>query len=257
MNANKRFDQKVVVVTGATSGIGKATLAAFHREGARIVATDLSTDALGNLADEFPGITWVAGDITDPTTSERIESHLHEHGYGLNVLVNCAGVGHAKPIEQLTVDEWDHIIKVNLYGTFYLTHRLGPIMIAAQSGVIVNVASMAGLNGIPHNAAYVASKHAVVGLTKSLAIEWMRHGIRTNCICPGLTNTNLVASLTRESPEIFDARRRNIVNKRMSEPEEQAAAILFFASDEASYINGLIANIDGGGHSLYSGYSAL
>src|SRR5699024_4116506 len=121
----------------------------------------------------------------------------------------------------LTLEEWDEIVKVNLHGTFYLTHRLGPIMIAAKSGAIVNVASMAGLNGIPNNAPYVAAKHAVVGLTKALAVEWIRHGIRTNCICPGLTNTNLVASLTRESPEIFNARRNNILNKRMSEPEEQ------------------------------------
>lgn len=252
-----RFNDKVVVVTGAASGIGKATAEAFHAEGAQLLATDLDPKALAALVDQLPGIDSIAGDITDPKTSERIEAHIKERAQGLDVLINCAGLSHAKPIEALSLEEWDYIVKVNLHGTFYLTQRLGPIMIEAGAGAIVNVASMAGLNGIPNNAPYVASKHAVVGLTKALAIEWVRHGVRTNCICPGLTNTSLVASLTEESPEIFNARRKNILNKRMSTPQEQAAVILFLASEEASYVNGLIANVDAGGHALYSGYSAL
>jgi NAD(P)-dependent dehydrogenase (short-subunit alcohol dehydrogenase family) len=119
---------------------------------------------------------------------------------------------------------------------------------------VINVASMAGLHGIPENAAYVASKHGVVGLTKALVVEWSRYGIRVNCVCPGLTATPMVEALEDQAPLVFSERKKRIPFERLATPEEQAAVILFLSSDEAGYVNGLIANVDAGCHALYAGY---
>jgi NAD(P)-dependent dehydrogenase (short-subunit alcohol dehydrogenase family) len=156
----------------------------------------------------------------------------------------------------LTNERWQRCIDVNLTGYFFLARDAGRVMIDQRSGVILNVASMAGLAGVPENIGYVASKHGVVGLTRSLAVDWARYGIRVNALCPGITETALIRQREAEAPEMFRARKERIPLGRVAQPVEQSRVGLFLLSDDASYVSGLVANVDAGGFALYSGFVA-
>ena len=149
--------------------------------------------------------------------------------------------------EAIPIDAWREVIAVNLDGTFYWSRAVAArSMIPRRTGVIVNVASLAGLVGIPNAAPYVASKHAVVGLTKALAIDWAQYNIRVNAVCPGMTWTNLSKADRARNPDMFVEREGRIPLGHAADPEEQAKAILFLASAEASHVHGSIMNVDGG-----------
>jgi NAD(P)-dependent dehydrogenase (short-subunit alcohol dehydrogenase family) len=250
-----KLDGRVTIVTGAGSGIGRAVARRFSREGAQLVLNDINAGALESAVKECPEALVVAGDVADPVTASTVTARaLERHGH-IDVLVNNAGVSRACPAADLPIEDWRRILGVNLSGPFYMARAVGKQMISQRSGCVINVASMAGLHGIPENVAYVASKHGVVGLTKALVVEWSRYGIRVNCVCPGLTATPLVEALEDQAPLVFSERKKRIPFKRLATPEEQAAVILFLSSDEASYVSGLIANVDAGCHALYSGYA--
>ncbi|MNJ49296.1 Levodione reductase [compost metagenome] len=152
---------------------------------------------------------------------------------------------------------WDRVVRTNLYSQFYWSREVAKAaMIPAGRGAIVNVASIAGLAAVPNQIGYVVSKHGVIGLTRSLAIEWGRHGIRVNCVCPGITATDLTTGAAGMDPERLKARIARVPMGRMGEADEQAQAIAYLASDEASYVSGLIMNADGGQLALHSGVMA-
>jgi NAD(P)-dependent dehydrogenase (short-subunit alcohol dehydrogenase family) len=235
---------KVAIITGGESGIGAAAARQLQERGAHVIVAGLNSDD-------------VRCDVADPDTPDLlVQTALERHGR-VDILVNSAGVALMARAEEIDRADWQRVTDINMTGLFFTTQAVGRQMIEqGDGGAIVNLASMAGLAGMPDHAAYVATKHAVVGITKSLAIEWARFGIRVNCLCPGLTGTEIVRNATRHAPEVLEERARRNVMQRLATPEEQASMITFLVSDEASYVNGMIANVDGGNLALYSGYSA-
>ncbi len=253
-------NQQVAVVTGAASGIGAATSRRLSGSGVAVVMVDQDEAGLEVVRlglDHPDDAVCVAGDISDPATAQRIvEAALGAFGR-IDILVNNAGIADLGAAESLPHDRWRRVVDVNLSGAFYVAQAVGVQMIAqSQGGAIVNTASMAGVAGMPDHIAYVASKHGVVGMTKALAVEWAEYGIRVNALCPGLTDTEIVRHATEQSPEIMGARARRTLFGRLATADEQAAMICFLVSSDASYVSGLIANVDGGGLALYSGYAA-
>ena len=252
-------DQQVAIVTGAASGIGAATSRRLSASGVAVVLADQDDAGLQDvrlsLANPDAAIC-VAGDVSNPATAQRMVQAAVE-GFGrIDILVNNAGIADLGAAETLAHDRWRRVLDVNLSGAFYVAQAVGVQMIAqGHGGAIVNTASMAGVAGMPDHIAYVASKHGVVGITKALAVEWAEYGIRVNALCPGLTDTEIVRHATAQSPEIMGARARRTLFGRLATADEQAAMVCFLVSSDASYVSGLIANVDGGGLALYSGYA--
>jgi NAD(P)-dependent dehydrogenase (short-subunit alcohol dehydrogenase family) len=249
-----RFEGKTAIVTGAGAGIGRAVVAKLTEEGATVVACDLREERLADYADR-DRVLPVAADTADPATAERLVAAALERGGSLDVVVNNAAIFITRPAEDYTDEDWRRNMAVNLDGYFYLARAAGRRMIEAGGGAIVNVASPAGMNGIPENIAYVASKHGVVGLTRALAIEWARYGIRVNAVSPGFTETEATKEFEAQNPGMLKGRKARVLADRPGRTEEQANVIAFLAGDEASYVSGLIANVDHGSLALYSGYA--
>ena len=256
-----RFKDQVVVVTGAAGGIGLATARAFAQEGAQVVVTDLTpasvAAAVSDIEAQGGRVMGLTGDVSNPQqVTEHADAVMQAFGR-IDVLVNNAGIMRRGAPEQLAIEAWRQVMSVNLDGTFYWAQAVASrSMIPRRAGVIVNVASMAGLVGIPNAAPYVASKHGVVGLTKALAVDWGQYNIRVNAVCPGMTWSNLSKADLAKNPDMFVERERRIPLGHAAEPVEQAHAILFLASAEAAYVHGLIMNIDGGQVALSSGHTA-
>jgi NAD(P)-dependent dehydrogenase (short-subunit alcohol dehydrogenase family) len=252
---SNRFEGKVSIVTGAASGIGREICLGLLAEGATVIANDVNEEGLGDVCVD-PNAHAVSGDTSVPETAERLVAKALEVSGRVDLLVNNAGIGLPGPTENLTNERWQRCIDVNLTGYFFLARDAGRVMIDQRSGTILNVASMAGLAGVPENIGYVASKHGVVGLTRSLAVDWARYAIRVNALCPGITETALIRQREAEAPEMFRARKERIPLGRVAQPVEQARVGLFLLSDDASYVSGLVANVDAGGFALYSGFVA-
>jgi NAD(P)-dependent dehydrogenase (short-subunit alcohol dehydrogenase family) len=242
------LDGSSVIVTGAGSGIGRAAALAFAAEGAKVVVADLNAEGAEAVVKEIEqaGGTAVAvtGDLSEQAVVDEVTATTVERFGGVDVLVNNAGI-----MDRMSVvadAEWERVIRVNLTAPFLLTRAVLPHMLAAGRGAIVNTASEAGLRGSAAGAAYTASKHGVVGLTKNLAVMYRKQGIRANAIAPGATATSISVDADREGlgPAALGPHFVNV--GRLAQPEEQAAAIVFLASDAASNINGVILPVDDG-----------
>ncbi|MES2533878.1 MAG: SDR family oxidoreductase [Pseudomonadota bacterium] len=255
-----RFKDQVVVVTGAGSGIGESAAQLFAAEGAVVAVNDWRPDAAEAAAAAIRASGGQAfalpGDVSDPDSVQaNVQQVMTRHGR-IDVLVNNAGMIDYQPAEEVSAAAWRKIMAVNADGVFFWAQAVARAsMLPRRAGAIVNVASPAGLAAIPNNVGYVASKHAVVGITKSLAVEWGRFGIRVNCLCPGITETPMVQEVAARNPVMWADRRARIPLGRPAAVHEQAEAIAFMASAQAGYVHGLIMNVDGGMMSLFSGYS--
>ena len=241
-----RFTGRTVIVTGAASGIGRATASRIAREGGRVIAVDISTDRLADLKGSLPAadVVPVPGDIT---TEESVDAIVAAAGQRIDALANVAGVNDDfSPLHETTDAMWDRVIAINLTGVFKLTRAVLPAMIEAGRGSIVNVASEAGLRGNASGNAYTVSKHGVIGLTKSAAFMYGPHGIRVNAVAPGGVATGIpmpaqVSAAGRARLQPFQSQIPTVATA-----EHLAASITFLLSDDGVNINGAVLISDGG-----------
>jgi NAD(P)-dependent dehydrogenase (short-subunit alcohol dehydrogenase family) len=235
------------LVTGAASGIGRATALRLAGEGAVVVATDGNEAGIAELADENAGITAVAGDLLDGAFITELLAAA-EAVNPIGILANVAGImDHFVPVTELDDDLWHKVLGVNITAPMRLCRALIPLMAGRGGGVIVNVASVAGLGGSGAGAAYVSSKHALIGLTKNIAFTYGPQGIRCNAVCPGDTETNIGDTAAPTSDWAFERQLASIaLSPRQAKPDEIAAAISWLASGEASNVNGIAMSVDGG-----------
>jgi len=237
---------KVALVTGGGSGIGSAVSAAFAAKGARIAVLDVDARAAGAQADRLGGDARpFVCDVSDAASVDRAVAAVVSAFGGIDIAVNSAGVVFLAPAEDLSLTDWDKTIDINLKGTFLVTQAVGRAMIAAgKGGKIINLASQAGTVAIEEHVAYCASKFGVIGLSKTFAAEWGKHGICVNTLSPTIVLTELGKKAW--SGEKGAAARKRIPSGRFAYPEEIAAAAVFLASAGADMINGADLLIDGG-----------
>jgi NAD(P)-dependent dehydrogenase (short-subunit alcohol dehydrogenase family) len=240
-----------VLVTGAGGGIGRATAQRFAAEGASVVCSDIDGAAAAATAATIADADGVASsvmcNVADPASAVAAVVHTIETFGGMHVLANIAGVGAMASSRTLPLDDWNRTITVNLTGTFLMCQAALDPLLAAGDGAIVNMASVAGVRAMPYNAAYCASKGGVVMLTKSLAIEFGRQGLRVNCVCPSSVDTAFLKTMRVPDDVDFSLfTRGGSIIQRKSEPGEIAGVIAFLASAEAAMITGVAYVIDGG-----------
>ncbi len=245
---------KVALVTGAASGIGRATALLFAQEGASVLLTDLNEesgrDVERKIASSGGTVLFEGADVTrDADCGRIVELAIQEFG-GLHIVVNCAGIIRRATVTELSEADWDRVMSVNVKSIYLVSRHAIPHMAKSGGSSIVNIASGWGLAGGPKAAVYCASKGAVVLLTKAMAIDHGPQNIRVNCICPGDTDTNMLRSEAQQLGEpndrfLAEAARRPL--GRVGKPEEIAQAALYLASDAASFVTGTALVVDGGG----------
>jgi NAD(P)-dependent dehydrogenase (short-subunit alcohol dehydrogenase family) len=247
----KQFEGKVVMITGAASGIGRATALAFAAAGANVVVSDMAVEG----GEETVHLITAAGGSAqfiqaDVSKVDEVVALVQETkmAYGrLDIGINNAGIGSNWTwLAEVTLEDWHRVMDVNLNGVFYCMQAEIQQMLSQGGGVIVNTSSIAGLRGLARSAAYSASKHGVIGLTRAAALEYARRNIRINAICPVFTRTPLFEDLFQVDPTYEERLKRNVPMRRFGTPEDMASTILWLCSDAASFITGHALPVDGG-----------
>ncbi|MFV0451200.1 MAG: SDR family NAD(P)-dependent oxidoreductase [Propioniciclava sp.] len=251
-----RLTARTAIVTGGGGGIGRATALAFAAEGARVVVVDIDAGAAERTAEEIrstPGsqALAVAADVSSEDDIARVvEAAVTSFG-GVDVVFNNAGIIRRTTVEEMSVDDWDRVFAVNVRSIFLMCKAVVPVMAAAGGGSIINTGSGWGLKGGGRAISYCASKGAVVNMTRALAIDHGPQGIRVNSVNPGDVNTDMLrneASQLQQEPGAFLAEAADRPLGRMGEPSEIAAAVVWLASDDSSYVTGSALSVDGGGN---------
>ena len=248
MSKPDRFTGKVVLVTGAASGIGRAAAVAFAAEGARVAILDRTADSLENtgaaVRNTGAEVLTIACDVASPEQVEAALNRVVERFGQLDVAFNNAGVENkATPLHEIELDEWDRILGINLRGTFVcMKHEIAQ-MVRQGGGVVVNTSSGAGIRGVAGGASYAASKHAIIGMTKSAALDYAKQNIRVNAVLPGNIDTPMMGRFT--GGDIEKAIDLEPVG-RLGKPEEIAEAVLWMASDLGGFVTGSSIVVDGG-----------
>ena len=243
-----RFDGRIALVTGAASGIGRATAIRLAREGASVICADQNEEGADETAGMIEGETLVLRfNAADPQSCRAMVDKAVAWKGGLDLLCNIAGVGAYGHFGELSEQSWNHVLAVNLNSLFHLSQAAIPHLLE-RSGNIVNVASAAGLVGTPYAVGYATSKHGVVGLTRSLAVEYASRQLRVNAVCPGAVDTPLIAGGFSAIDNIDPALLAGLMPKLrpVAQPSEIASAIAFLGSDDASFITGVTLPVDGG-----------
>ena len=241
-----RLDGKIALVTGGGAGIGRATAQALDALGATVIVSDRDRDAAEAVAKDLANARTLVLDVGDPEAIAQSFAALGEND-GLDILVNNAGRGARVPATEMPAETWDAVLRVNLSGAFHCARAAAPLMQTRGGGSVINVASIMGLVGgaLYPNAAYHASKGGLVNLTRALALEWAKGGVRVNAVAPTFARTPLTEKLLSD-PEMERAIENNTPLGRLVEPMEVATAIGFLASDAAAMITGVTLPVDGG-----------
>jgi NAD(P)-dependent dehydrogenase (short-subunit alcohol dehydrogenase family) len=260
-----RLKGKIALVTGASSGLGKATAEVFVREGARVIVADINQRRAEAVAEELNGASRrkkaiaLRCDVAKKSEVEAMVAEARKKFGPINILINNAGIGQIKDFLDITPEEWQRMLDIHMKGTFLCTQAVIADMIAANWGRIVNTASVAGMEGGPQNAHYAAAKAAIIGFTRSIALEYARSGITVNAVAPGLIDNILqaaggkadgstiasdISSSKVEQVKQFFLRR--IPVRKLGTPQDIAYAHLYLASDEAAYVTGQVLSPNGG-----------
>jgi NAD(P)-dependent dehydrogenase (short-subunit alcohol dehydrogenase family) len=245
---------KVAIVTGAGSGIGSAIAQTFGKAGALVYVADCQVDSgrktISEIEEQGGQAQLAVMDVTQEAECQALVKRvLTENDGKCDVLVNNAGIGHVGTILTTEPQDLDKLWKVNLLGAYYLSRAVLPSMIERRAGSIVNIGSIAAMTGMESRFAYVTTKHAILGMTRSMAMDHSVTGVRINCICPGRVQTPFVDARLREYADPQEYLKQMVAPhamKRMAQPSEIAAAALFLASDESSFVTGSALAIDGG-----------
>lgn len=242
------FTEKVVLVTGAASGMGAATARLFAAAGARVILVDKNESLSTRVASELGAGQAIVGDVADSSFCDyAVQTAVERHGQ-LDILVNAAGIIKRADTLATSDDAWQAVMNVNVNGLFYMSRAAVRVMKAQGAGCIVNFGSIWGGVGAAGVIAYCASKGAVHQLTKAMALEYVRDGIRINAVCPGEVNTPMLAAERAEpvTPYLLEAVADTVPMGRLAEPAEIANVVLFLASDAASYMTGSLVDVDAG-----------
>jgi dihydroanticapsin dehydrogenase len=249
----KRFANKKVFISGGATGIGEAAVLLFAQQGAIVTIFDRDIEngekCLQKILDSGGRGIFISGNLIYPEEIEKaIDQSLKTYG-GIDILINNAGVESPYSVHEMPIEEWDRVMAVNLRGMYLMAKAVIPIMKKSGGGAIINTASISGLLGWPISAAYCASKGGVIQLTKQMAVDYAQDNIRVNCIAPGTTLTPLIERIFQQESEPEKAKQQISQMHplgRFAQPEEIAQAILFLASEDASFITGAVLPVDGG-----------
>ncbi len=241
----------VAIVSGGGSGIGRATATRFASEGAQVVVADIDAEGgeetVSQIESDGGEAVFVEVDVMNEEDVERMVDTAVDTFGGLDFAFNNAGIeGAQTPTPEQPMDNWNRVISINLQGVFLAMRAEIPAMLEDGGGAIVNTASVAGILGFPNLSPYVASKHGVIGLTRSAALEFSSDGVRVNAVCPGVIDTPMVARAKEEDPESMEGAMAATPIGRLGEPEEIASAATWLCSDDASFVTGESLVVDGG-----------
>ncbi len=241
-----RLANKTAIITGGGSGIGQACAWAFYQEGANVVLFGRREDKLKETAQELGSRAMtVSGDMTRSEDLDRLVQETLSKFHRIDILVNNAGLFKGAPLHEISDEQYDEMMNINMRAVFQLTRRVLPVMMEQKSGNIIHISSILGIIAVPQVAVYNISKGALNQFSRSIAVEYGSYGIRSNSICPGLIETDMTADLMKDEALMQEWSKGYPIG-RFGKPEDVASACLFLASDESSFITGTVLPVDGG-----------